>query len=256
MHITGARILHERFPTDVVYPFNLEIIQKTDSIGLSRFVTFFMGENGTGKSTLLRAIAKKCSIHIGKDAERYRFRPNKCKDGLFRYVDVEMPGGKVTGSFFASELFLYFAEVPDEWAIADRGTLIYLRDESLIRRSHGQSHMAFFSKPVQQGRGFSFLMNPGTHSLQKARSRCWTCLKNVTSAGQVQCIIATHSRITPHLKKASSLFCAGRLNRGCYLHTHSVTEPPPGRPSGRRRASHTGMQGRNSLHHMYPVRQS
>jgi len=31
---------------------------------------------------------------------------------------------------------------------------------------------------------------------------------------------------------ASSLFCVGRPNRSCHLPTNSVTEPPPGRPSG------------------------
>ncbi len=194
MHITGVRIHHERFPADEAYPFNLEIFRKTDSLRFSSPVTFFIGENGTGKSTLLRAIAKKCSIHIWKDEERYRFRPNKFEDELFRYIDVGMTGDEVTGSFFASELFRYFAEVLDEWAIADPGTLSYFGDESLMDRSHGQSHMAFFQNRYH--REGLFLLDEPENALSPATQIVLLhLLWKATSPGDAQFIIATHSPI-------------------------------------------------------------
>ena len=58
------------------------------------------------------------------------------------------------------------------------------------------------------------------------------------------------------LKKASSLFCVGRLNLGCYLHINSVTEPPPGHPSGAAACIPCGGMGADSLHNMCPVHQS
>lgn len=192
MHITGVRILHERFPTDEAYPFNLEVFRKTDSIGFSSPVTFFIGENGTGKSTLLRAIAKKCSIHIWKDEERYRFRPNKFEDELYQYIDVEWDGEQVTGSFFSSELFRYFAEVLDEWAIADPGTLSYFGNDSLMNRSHGQSHMAFFQNRYHR-EGLFLLDEPENALSPKSQIAMLHLLKNVIPAGKVQFIIATHS---------------------------------------------------------------
>jgi predicted ATPase len=194
MYITGVRILHERFPTDEAYPFNLEIFRKTDSLRFSSPVTFFIGENGTGKSTLLRAIAKKCSIHIWKDEERYRFRPNTFEDEMFRYIDVGMTGGEVTGSFFASELFRYFAEVLDEWAIADPGTLSYFGDESLMGRSHGQSHMAFFQNRYHR-EGLFLLDEPENALSPQSQIAMLHLLKNVIFTGKVQFIIATHSPI-------------------------------------------------------------
>lgn len=194
MHITKVRIHHERFPTDEAYPFNLEIFRKTDTLRFSGPVTFFIGENGTGKSTLLRAIAKKCSIHIWKDEERYRFRPNKFEDELFRYIDVGMTGGEVTGSFFASELFRYFAEVLDEWAIADPGTLSYFGDDSLMSRSHGQSHMAFFEHRYH--REGLFLLDEPENALSPATQiGLLHLLRKATSTKDTQFLIATHSPI-------------------------------------------------------------
>lgn len=194
MYISGLRLLHERFPTDRSYPFNLELFRKTDSIEFSRPVTFFIGENGTGKSTLLRAIAKKCNIHIWKDEERYRYHSNPYEDDLFNYIEVEMTGGEVTGSFFASELFRYFAEILDEWAIADPGTLKYFGDESLRARSHGQSHLAFFENRYK-GEGLFLLDEPENALSPKSQIAMLHLLKNVISAGHVQFIIATHSPI-------------------------------------------------------------
>ncbi len=48
----------------------------------------------------------------------------------------------------------------------------------------------------------------------------------------------------------------GRLNRGYYLHTNSVTEPPPGRPSGAAVCIAWRGMGADSLYKMYTIRQS
>ena len=58
------------------------------------------------------------------------------------------------------------------------------------------------------------------------------------------------------LKDASSLFCVGSLNRVCYLCSTSVTEPPPGRPSGAAACIAYGGVGADSPHKMFPVYKS
>ncbi|OPX67932.1 MAG: iron-dicitrate transporter ATP-binding subunit [Methanoregulaceae archaeon PtaB.Bin108] len=194
MHIKGVRLLHDRFPTDHNYPFSLEIFRKTDWIGFVQPVTFFIGENGTGKSTLLRAIAKKCNIHIWKEEERHRFHHNRYDDELFRFIDVEWDGEQVAGSFFSSELFRYFAEVLDEWAIADPGTLSYFGNDSLMNRSHGQSHMAFFASRYQKD-GLFLLDEPENALSPATQIELLHLLRAVTSQGNVQFLIATHSPI-------------------------------------------------------------
>jgi predicted ATPase len=194
MHIKALQFLHDEYPTDRHYPFNLDIFQKTDCISFSRPVTFFIGENGTGKSTLLRAIAKKCNIHIWKEEGRQRYCYNKYENELYRYIDVEWTGRRVTGSFFASETFRHFAEILDEWAIADPGALNYFGDASLVDRSHGQSHMAFFASRYDS-EGLFLLDEPENALSPRTQIELLKLLRKVTSGADLQFLIATHSPI-------------------------------------------------------------
>ena len=194
MHINGVRLLHDRFPTDRSYPFNLEIFRKTDWIGFFRPITFFIGENGTGKSTLLRAIAKKCNISIWEDEGRLKFHFNRYEDEMFRYIDVEWGGEQVAGSFFSSEMFRYFTEILDEWAIADPGTLSYFGNDSLRTRSHGQSHMTFFTSRYQR-EGLFLLDEPENALSPRTQIELLHLLRKATSRDNVQFLIATHSPI-------------------------------------------------------------
>ena len=66
MHLKRVTIHPEKFPTTEHYPFNLNIFHETKSILFNSPVTFFVGENGTGKSTLLEAMTHKCGIYMGK----------------------------------------------------------------------------------------------------------------------------------------------------------------------------------------------
>ena len=194
MHIKGVRLLHDQFPTDRYYPFNLEIFRTTKCIGFSRPVTFFIGENGTGKSTLLRAIAKKCNVSIWEDEGRLKFHFNRYENEMFRYIDVEWSGKQVPGSFFSSEMFRYFAEILDEWAIADPGTLSYSGNDSLRTRSHGQSHMAFFTSRYQR-EGLFLLDEPENALSPRTQIELLHLLRKATSTHNVQFVIATHSPI-------------------------------------------------------------
>ncbi len=110
MHIRSLKLLHDTFPTKNFYPFNLEIFQKSNVLEFSHPVTFFIGENGTGKSTLLRAIARSSNIHIWEEREGNRDCHNQYEDLLYKSIRIEWTDGKVPGSFFASEIFRHFTE--------------------------------------------------------------------------------------------------------------------------------------------------
>ncbi len=144
MHIRSLHVLHDTFPTGDFYPFNLEIFKKTDILQFNRPITFFIGENGTGKSTLLRAIAHSAGIHIWGEHEGRIDRHNPYEDLLYQSLRIEWIDEKVPGSFFASEEFHHFSEILDAWGAADPGCLKYFGNSSLLVKSHGQSHMTFF----------------------------------------------------------------------------------------------------------------
>ena len=143
-HIASISIAAARFPQEDVYPFNLEVLQKTPAITLSSPVSFFVGENGSGKSTLLKAVARRCGIYIWSGIQRTRYAPNPYEEQLSRYLEVEWRDGRVPGSFFAAEMFRSFSQLVDDWASSDPGLLEYFGNRSLLSQSHGQGHLAFF----------------------------------------------------------------------------------------------------------------
>ena len=194
MHIKRVFFLSAQYPTRRYYPFNLPIFHETDEIALKKPVTFFVGENGTGKSTLLEAIAHRCGIHIWRDAERSRVDVNPYEKIFYRYISVEWADGHVQGSFFSSELFQYFTQYLDEWAASDPEMLKYFGGKSLITQSHGQSLMSFF-RVRYKIKGIYLLDEPETALSPGSQIELLQVLKEMGEAGHAQFIVATHSPI-------------------------------------------------------------
>jgi len=211
MHIRSLSFLHDTFPTTTSYPFSLEVFNKTDRLAFPTPVTFFIGENGTGKSTLLQAIARASGIHIWEEHEGRRDATNLHEDQLHRSLRIEWTDGKVPGSFFASEIFSHFAQALDQWGRADAGCLDYFGKTSLIVKSHGQSHMAFFENRFAR-KGLYLLDEP-----ENALSPTWQLellrlLRRFSRRGDVQFIIATHSPILMAFPDAELLsFDGGKI---------------------------------------------
>jgi len=194
MHLKKVNLHPEKYPTQDSYPFYLPILQNTKQVILENPVTLFVGENGTGKSTLLEAMAIACGIHIWRNEERSRPGYNPYEDKLHRYISAEWENGRVPGSFFGSKIFQYFAEVLDEWAAADRGQLNYFGGKSLTTQSHGQSLMSFFRSRYQI-KGLYLLDEPETALSPRSQIDLLTLIQNMIEDGHAQFVIATHSPI-------------------------------------------------------------
>jgi len=194
MHLENVTIKHDRFPTTRTYPFNLQLLQQTRSLDLNNPVTIFTGENGTGKSTLLKALCMKCNIHIWEGMYRTRFEVNQFEDTLHQALDITWKDGSVPGSFFSPELFRNFSQLVDEWASSNPGILKYYGGESLITKSHGQSCMAYF-KSIYKIKGLYFLDEPESALSPKTQLELLNVLGEMSTAGHAQFIISTHSPI-------------------------------------------------------------
>jgi len=91
-------------------------------------------------------------------------------------------------------MFRHFAEILDEWAATDPGSLKYFGNASLIEKSHGQSHMAFFSNRFII-KGLYLLDEPETALSPKLQLELLRLFRRFTLQEQTQFIIATHSPI-------------------------------------------------------------
>ena len=194
MHLNKVVLHPQKYPNVDYYPFNLTILQKTERIVFSSPVTFFIGENGTGKSTLLKAICRRCGIHIWEDTERIRYGSNPYEEDLHNYIDVEWLNGSVPGSFFGSQIFHDFARFLDGWARATPAVLDYFGGGSLLSQSHGESFISFFST-IYKVKGLHFLDEPETALSPKSQLTLLKVLKKMGEAGHAQFIVATHSPI-------------------------------------------------------------
>ncbi|MFZ0240870.1 MAG: AAA family ATPase [Desulfobacterales bacterium] len=194
MHLKQVDIVQARFPTRQHYPFNLAVLIKSRTLCFETPVTFFAGENGTGKSTLLKALAVRSGVNIWQGERRVRPAVNPYEELLFRSLDVKWTDEQVPGTYFDAQVFRNFASILDDWAANDPGVLAYFGGKSLLRQSHGQSLMSFFHSRFQV-KGLYVLDEPETALSPKSQLELLNLLKDAAGAGRAQFIIATHSPI-------------------------------------------------------------
>jgi predicted ATPase len=194
VHLERVRLYPEKYPAREQYPFNLEVLQKTTAITFNSPVTFLVGENGTGKSTFLKALCRRCDIHIWEDTERSLYNYNPYEENLHKYIQVDWTDGAVPGSFFGSQVFQDFARFLDEWAKADPGILEYFGGSSLLPQSHGQSLISFFESRYKV-KGLYLMDEPETALSPRSQIRLLQLWNNMSRAGHAQFIVASHSPI-------------------------------------------------------------
>ncbi|MBQ9899450.1 MAG: AAA family ATPase [Ruminococcus sp.] len=166
---------------------SLAAMQELD---LSAPVTFFCGENGTGKSTLLEAIALKCGFNAEGGSMNFSFSTNDTHSELHTLIklvrEIERPK---TGFFLRAESFYnaatYIDTIPQ--LISVYGGI------SLHRQSHGES---FFSLVMNRfsGRGLYILDEPEA-ALSPSRQMSLLIRINELVREGCQFIIATHSPV-------------------------------------------------------------
>lgn len=182
------------------YPFHLPAYNGVNTIELHAPVTFFVGENGTGKSTLLEAVASLCDFpksggEVG--AEEHSEAHEFPLDGMLRLS--WMPKVK-KGFFLRSETFFNFASLLDERMQRPefRRYDPYARygGKSLHQRSHGEAFLALFQNRFQEQGNSIYLLDEPEAALSPTRQLSFLrVMKKLADTKRAQFIICTHSPI-------------------------------------------------------------
>jgi len=210
------------------YPFTVETIGSLRRIELTRPITFLAGGNGTGKSTLLEAVAVgteripisprkyadlPAGVHTLADLLRFEWlRPgpgvNKSvlqhkRRGFFlraedfldykRGVVADIAGLRRTAEDFAGEMQGYGLELARGAALGQAQELTRRYGEDLDAMSHGESFLRFFRARFT-GPGFYLLDEPDTALSPQSVLGLVAALDEMRRAG-AQFIIATHNPI-------------------------------------------------------------
>lgn len=208
----------------VQYPFSLSIIKSLREIAFPSQVTFFVGENGTGKSTILEAIAQNAGFGPEGGSKNIHFKTSDQN----RYAGVEEFAKYCTlswrikpkdGYFFRAESFFTLANRIDEIAKHDFSIYEYYGGKSLHEQSHGESFLAFFKNRVHTG-GFFILDEPEAALSPQRQLSLLAIIHELCRHSQTQFIIATHSPMLLAYPGATIYSCdTGVLESVAYVDT-------------------------------------
>ncbi|MBI1492651.1 AAA family ATPase [Halocynthiibacter styelae] len=182
------RFREDALPLPEEYPFDLPWLSDDFDFAFEKPVTIFCGENGTGKSTLIEALAAVCGF---SDAGGNRSVAAAASEGL-----LDVNGGRLAGMlrgswlpkltngwFFRAETFFSMARTLDDLGSPGADFLSY---------SHGEGFLRFFEERLQR-QGIYLFDEPESALSPRSQIRFLKYLQRVQETAVSQVVMATHS---------------------------------------------------------------
>lgn len=179
------------------YPFCLRAVKNLTQLDLHPKVTFLVGENGSGKSTILEAVATSFGFNPESGSKNFVFSTMETHSELHRHIKLVKGLKRAEDGFFLrAESFYNLASKIEELdaaggsgppIIASYGGL------SLHQQSHGESFWALFMNRLR-GNGLYLLDEPEA-ALSPSRQMSLLSRMHQLVQQDAQFIIATHSPI-------------------------------------------------------------
>lgn len=171
------------------YPFGLPAIKSFGNLAFHPDVTFFVGENGTGKSTLIEAIAIAMGFNPEGGTKHSTFSTKHTHSPLHHHLKtIKSYKHPKDGYFLRAESFYNLATLMDE-----TGYYTTYSDKSLHAQSHGESFMATLTTKLK-GNGL-YIMDEPEAALSPSRQMAALTAIHQLVREKSQFIIATHSPI-------------------------------------------------------------
>ena len=184
----------KNIPSFDEYPFNIDIIKNFDEIIIDSPVTFLVGENGIGKSTLVEAIAISLGLNPEGGTQNFQFQTNNTHSNLSNYLNIPRYNKPKTMFFLRAESFYNFSSEVERLVEEDNFHSLY---KSYGGNLHNCSHGESFIKLVQNrftGNGLYILDEPEAALSPQRQMNLLFLINELVKEGS-QFIISTHSPI-------------------------------------------------------------
>ena len=210
------------------YIQNISSIQSISQLEFNNNITFFVGENGTGKSTLLESIAVAYGLNPEGGNRNFNFSTMDTHSQLHQAITVIKGPFRPTNSYFLrAESFYNVATKIEDYRDGDDYASYYQSygGKSLHEQSHGESFLALIQNRFTS-KGLYILDEPEAALSPQRQLTLLMFIHNLALKG-TQFIIASHSPILLGIPRASILsFDDGNIHEITYEESESyrITE--------------------------------
>lgn len=199
----------------------IKFLSREKKLSFSSNVTFFVGENGTGKSTLLEAIAVAYGFNAEGGSKNFNFSTNATHSELCEHISIAKRGYARDGFFLRAESLYNVAtnidDMDKEFSF-DPPVIESYGGVSLHNQSHGESFLS-----IVQNRFFGnglYLFDEPEAALSPMKLLTLMVEINELEKKNSQFIIATHSPILMAFPNAEILeFSKNGISRVDYRST-------------------------------------
>jgi predicted ATPase len=183
------------------FPFTLPFLNGDFRLEFDEPVTVLVGDNGTGKSTLLEALAQLCGFNLeGGSRDHVNYAKQTAPDGLAPALRVGWLPRVGRGFFFRAESFFNFVtqvhrSYEEDDLVPDPEATPY-GVRKLHRMSHGEAFLSFFEQRFGAETPSVFILDEPEAALSPERQlEFLALLDRRRRTAKSQWIIATHSPI-------------------------------------------------------------
>ncbi|MBQ2805446.1 MAG: AAA family ATPase [Clostridia bacterium] len=209
-----SEIVLEEVPNEQSYLKGLPVVQylcKHPRLVLDADVTILVGENGTGKSTLLEAVAVACGFNPEGGSRNFNFSTNATHSELHKCLRVVRRAYPKDGYFLRAESLYNVAtniEELDRQPAFSPPLVESYGGRSLHHQSHGESFLALVQNRLG-GNGLYLFDEPEAALSPMRQLTLLSEIDRLVKSGS-QLLIATHSPILMAYPGACILELSGK----------------------------------------------
>ncbi|MFO0870953.1 MAG: AAA family ATPase [Pirellulales bacterium] len=196
-YLLYLELLRDRIPDASVFPYHLPAVRGLTTLPFHSKVTFLVGENGTGKSTLLEALAVACGLNPEGGSRNFHFATRASHSPLDHCIRLARSPALPGDSYFLRAESFYNVASEIERLDTDAPHLPRIIDayggKSLHEQSHGESFFSLFTNRFRH-HGLYLLDEPEAALSPQRQLQFLGWLHNYVLQGS-QFVIATHSPI-------------------------------------------------------------